>query len=66
MDEIIEKAKKSSTIGTEKAWGSKVYINAGVGWTCCSVHFIYVGIYCVVTLSLLYKRLCNKYLDSQK
>ena len=23
MDEIIEKAKKSSTIGTEKAWGSK-------------------------------------------
>lgn len=31
MDEIIEKAKKSSTIGTEKAWGSKVYINAGVG-----------------------------------
>lgn len=31
MDEIIEKAKKSSTIGTEKAWGSKVYINAGIG-----------------------------------
>ena len=31
MDEIIEKAKKSSPIGTEKTWGSKVYINAGVG-----------------------------------
>ena len=31
MDEIIEKAKKSSPIGTEKTWGSKVYINAGIG-----------------------------------
>lgn len=31
-----------------------------------SVYFIYIGVYCVVTLSLLYKRLCNKYLDSQK
>lgn len=31
MDEIIEKAKKSSPIGTEKTWGSKVYINTGVG-----------------------------------
>ena len=35
MDEIIEKAKKSSPIGTEKTWGSKVYINAGIGLTCC-------------------------------
>lgn len=26
MDEIIEKAKKSSSIGTEKTWESKVYI----------------------------------------
>lgn len=31
MDEIIEKAKKSSPIGTEKTWGGKVYINTGVG-----------------------------------
>lgn len=31
MGEIIEKAKKSSPIGTEKTWGSKVYINTGVG-----------------------------------
>ena len=31
MDEIIEKAKKSSPIGTEKTWGSKVYIKAGIG-----------------------------------
>lgn len=31
MDEIIEKAKKASPIGTEKTWGSKVYINAGIG-----------------------------------
>ena len=31
MDGIIEKAKKSSPIGTEKTWGSKVYINAGIG-----------------------------------
>ena len=31
MDEVIEKAKKSSPIGTEKTWGSKVYINAGIG-----------------------------------
>ena len=31
-----------------------------------SVYFIYIGVHCVVTLSLLYKRLCNKYLDSQK
>lgn len=31
MDEIIEKAKKASPIGIEKTWGSKVYINAGIG-----------------------------------
>ena len=30
MDEIIEKAKKSSSIGTEKTWESKVYIKAGI------------------------------------
>lgn len=32
MDEIIEKAKKSSPIGTEKAWGSKVYVKTANGW----------------------------------
>ena len=32
MDEIIEKAKKSSPIGTEKTWGSKVYIKTANGW----------------------------------
>ena len=32
MDEIIEKAKKSSTIGTEKAWGGKVYVKTANGW----------------------------------
>ena len=32
MDEIIEKAKKSSTIGTEKTWGSKVYVKTANGW----------------------------------
>ncbi len=26
MDEIIEKAKKGSPIGTEKTWGGKVYV----------------------------------------
>ena len=31
MDEIIEKAKKSSSISTEKTWDSKVYIKAGIG-----------------------------------
>ena len=31
MVEIIEKAKKSSSIGTEKTWESKVYIKAGIG-----------------------------------
>ena len=31
MDEIIEKAKKSSSIGKEKTWESKVYIKAGIG-----------------------------------
>lgn len=31
-----------------------------------SVYFIYIGVHCVVTLSLFYKRLCNKYLGSQK
>ena len=30
------------------------------------VYFIYIGVHCVVTLSLFYKRLCNKYLGSQK
>ena len=66
MDEIIEKAKISSSIGTEKTWESKVYIKAGIGWTCCTVHFIYIGVHCGVMLSLFYKRLCNKYLDSQR
>jgi hypothetical protein len=32
MDEIIEKAKKSSPIGTEKTWGSKVYVKTANGW----------------------------------
>ena len=32
MDEIIEKAKKSSLIGTEKTWGSKVYVKTANGW----------------------------------
>ena len=32
MDEIIEKAKKSSPIGTEKTWGGKVYIKTDKGW----------------------------------
>lgn len=32
MDEIIEKAKKSSPIGTEKTWGGKVYIKTANGW----------------------------------
>lgn len=32
MDEIIEKAKKSSPIGTEKTWGNKVYIKTANGW----------------------------------
>lgn len=32
MDEIIEKAKKSSSIGTEKTWGGKVYIKTANGW----------------------------------
>ena len=32
MDEIIEKAKKSSLIGTEKTWGGKVYIKTDKGW----------------------------------
>lgn len=32
MDEIIEKAKKSSPIGTEKTWGSKVYVKNANGW----------------------------------
>lgn len=32
MGEIIEKAKKSSPIGTEKTWGSKVYVKTANGW----------------------------------
>ena len=32
MDEIIEKAKKGSPIGTEKTWGGKVYIKTDKGW----------------------------------
>lgn len=32
MGEIIEKAKKSSSIGTEKTWGSKVYVKTANGW----------------------------------
>ena len=32
MDEIIEKAKKSSPIGTEKTWGGKVYVKTANGW----------------------------------
>ena len=32
MDEIIEKAKKGSPIGTEKTWGDKVYIKTDKGW----------------------------------
>ena len=32
MDEIIEKAKKSSPIGTEKTWGGKVYVKTTNGW----------------------------------
>ena len=31
-----------------------------------SVYFIYIGVHCGVMLSLFYKRLCNKYLDSQR
>lgn len=30
--EIIEKAKKSSPIGTEKTWGGKLYIKTEKGW----------------------------------
>lgn len=32
MDEIIEKAKKGSPIGTEKTWGGKVYVKTELGW----------------------------------
>lgn len=32
MGEIIEKAKKSPPIGTEKTWGSKVYVKTANGW----------------------------------
>lgn len=32
MGEIIEKAKKSSPIGTEKTWGGKVYVKTANGW----------------------------------
>lgn len=32
MDEIIEKAKKGSPIGTEKTWGGKVYVKTKLGW----------------------------------
>lgn len=32
MGEIIEKAKKSSPIGTEKTWRSKVYVKTANGW----------------------------------
>jgi hypothetical protein len=32
MGEIIEKAKKSSPIGTEKTWESKVYVKTANGW----------------------------------
>lgn len=32
MDEIIEKAKKGSLIGTEKTWGGKVYVKTELGW----------------------------------
>lgn len=32
MDEIIEKAKKGSPIGTEKTWEGKLYIKTEKGW----------------------------------
>jgi hypothetical protein len=32
VDEIIEKAKKGSPIGTEKTWGGKVYVKTELGW----------------------------------
>lgn len=31
-EEIIEKAKKSSPIGTEKTWGGKIYVKTEKGW----------------------------------
>lgn len=32
VDEIIEKAKQGSPVGTEKTWGGKVYIKTEKGW----------------------------------
>lgn len=32
FEDLIEKAKKSSPVGTEKTWGGKVYIKTSNGW----------------------------------
>lgn len=56
MDEIIEKSKKGAPIGTEKTWGGKIYVK-----TDSDICILYVMI-----IVLFYKKLCNKYFDSQK
>lgn len=56
MDEIIEKSKKGAPIGAEKTWGGKIYVK-----TDSDICILYVMI-----IVLFYKKLCNKYFDSQK
>lgn len=56
VDEIIEKSKKGAPIGTEKTWGGKIYVK-----TDSDICILYVMI-----IVLFYKKLCNKYFDSQK